>query len=189
MALYHGSRKRSLLWRSLGKSGTAASRRLGRTIDAAKCDLPKTKDEAYAIQDAIVQLSGLHRRGYKVGSTSKEAQRLLSTNKPGTGPLLGPYLHASPAHITIAPAQMRAIEGEFVFRLGRDLPSRPETYTMSEVVTAIDGVAGAIEVVGTRFSGGLGGKGRLLTTDDCGVNIASEAQKPTCRNASCRFVP
>jgi 2-keto-4-pentenoate hydratase len=148
------------------------ARRLGRTIDAAKCDLPKTKDEAYAIQDAIVQLSGLHRRGYKVGSTSKEAQRLLSTDEPGAGPLLEPYVHASPAHITIAPAQMPAIEGEFVFRLGRDLPWRPDPYTMSEVVTAIDGVAGAIEVVGTRFSGGLGGKGRLLTTADCGVNIA-----------------
>lgn len=148
------------------------ARRLGCTIDAAKFDLPKTKDEAYAIQDAIVQLSGLHRRGYKVGSTSKEAQRLLGTDEPGVGPLLGPYVHASPAHITIAPAQMPAIEGEFVFRLGRDLPSRPEPYTMSEVVSAIDGVAGAIEVVGTRFSGGLGGKGRLLTTADCGVNIA-----------------
>jgi 2-keto-4-pentenoate hydratase len=94
MALYHGSRKRSLLWRSLGKSGTAASRRLGRTIDAAKCDLPKAKDEAYAIQDAIVQLSGLHRRGYKVGSTSKEAQRLLSTNKPW--PALGALLAREP---------------------------------------------------------------------------------------------
>ena len=148
------------------------ARRLGRTIDAAKYELPKTKEEAYAIQDAIVQLSGLHRRGYKVGSTSKEAQRLLGTDEPGAGPLLVPYVHASPAHITIAPAQMPAIEGEFVFRLGRDLPWRPERYTMTEVFSAIDGVAGAIEVVGTRFSGGLGGKGRLLTTADCGVNIA-----------------
>lgn len=43
---------------------------------------------------------------------------------------------------------------------------------MSEVVSAIDGVTGAIEVVGTRFSGGLGGKGSLLTTADGGVNIA-----------------
>jgi 2-keto-4-pentenoate hydratase len=33
-------------------------------------------------------------------------------------------------------------------------------------------VAGAIEVVGTRFSGGLAGKGRLLITADCGANIA-----------------
>lgn len=148
------------------------ARRLGCTIDAAKFELPKTKDEAYAIQDAIVQLSGLHRRGYKVGSTSKEAQRLLGTEEPGAGPLLGPYVHTSPALISIVPAQMPAIEGEFAFRIGRDLPSRPEPYMMSEVVSAIDGVTGAIEVVGTRFSGGLGGKGRLLTTADGGVNIA-----------------
>ena len=37
---------------------------------------------------------------------------------------------------------------------------------------SLNGVAGAIEVVRTRFSGVLGGKGRLLTTADCGVNIA-----------------
>jgi 2-keto-4-pentenoate hydratase len=148
------------------------ARRLGHTIDAARCELPTTKEEAYAIQDAIVQLSGLHRRGYKVGSTSKEAQHLLGTDEPGAGTLLGPFVHASPAHITIAPAQMPAIEGEFAFRFGRDVPSRAEPYTMTEVLGAIDGVAGAIEVVGTRFSGGLSGKGRLLTTADCGVNIA-----------------
>ena len=148
------------------------ARRLGHTIDASECDLPKTVDEAYAIQDALVQLSGLHRCGYKVGSTSKEAQRLLGTDEPGIGTLLGPYVHASLAHIMIAPGHMPAIEGEFAFRLGRDLPSRLEPYTMSEVADAIDAVAGAIEVVGTRFSGGLAGKGRLLTTADCGVNIA-----------------
>ena len=43
---------------------------------------------------------------------------------------------------------------------------------MPDVTGAIDAVAGAIEIVGTRFSGGLEGKGRLLTTADCGVNIA-----------------
>ncbi len=122
------------------------ARRFGGTIDAARFELPKTRDEAYAIQDAIVQLSGLHGRGYKVGSTSKEAQRLLGTEEPGAGPLLGPYVHTSPALISIVPAQMPAIEGEFAFRIGRDLPSRPEPYTMSEVVSAVDGVTGAIEV-------------------------------------------
>jgi hypothetical protein len=59
------------------------ARCLGRTIDAASCELPTSKDEAYAIQDAIVDLSGLPLRGYKVGSTSKEAQRLLGTDEPG----------------------------------------------------------------------------------------------------------
>ena len=106
-----------------------------------------------------MRLSGLRRRSYKVGSTSEEAQRLLGTNEPGAGALLEPYVHASPARINIVPAQMPAIEGEFAFRLGCDVPPRHEPYTMTEVLSVIDGVAGAIEVVGARFSGGLSGKG------------------------------
>jgi 2-oxo-3-hexenedioate decarboxylase len=148
------------------------ARRLGHTVDAAEWELPTTKGEAYAIQDGIVRLSGLPRCGYKVGSTSKEAQRLLGTDEPGAGPLLAPYIYVSPASISIIPAHMPAIEGEFAFRIARDLPPRPEPYSMAEVVSAIDAVTGAIEIVGTRFSGGLVGKGRLLTTADGGVNIA-----------------
>ena len=148
------------------------ARRLGRTISPARDDLPATQDEAYEVQDAIAELSGLPRCGYKVGSTSKEAQLLLGTDEPGSGVLLAPYVHQSPVRIGIVPEQMPAVEGEFAFRLGRDLPPRAEPYTITEVAEAIEGVAGAIEVVGTRFSGGLDGKGRLLTTADGGVNIA-----------------
>jgi 2-keto-4-pentenoate hydratase len=148
------------------------ARRLGRTIDAARDDLPKTPVEAYAVQEAIVELSGLPRCGYKVGSTSKEAQRHLKTDEPGAGVLLTPFVHESPARIRLVPEQRPAVEGEFAFRFARDLPRRDEPYTMAEIAGAIDGVAGAIEVVGTRFSGGLEGKGRLLTTADGGVNIA-----------------
>ncbi len=148
------------------------ARRLGHTLDATRSDLPKTLGEAYEVQEAIVELSGLARCGYKVGSTSKEAQRLLSTDEPGMGVLLAPFVQKSPARIKIVPEQMPAVEGEFGFRIGRDLPWRAEQYSLAEIADAIDGVAGAIEVVGTRFSGGLEGKGRLLTTADGGVNIA-----------------
>lgn len=148
------------------------ARRLGRTISAARDDLPRTQDEAYAVQDAIAGLSGLDRCGYKVGSTSKEAQRLLGTDEPGAGVLLAPFVHESPARVGVVPEQMPAVEGEFAFRIGRDLPRRAEPYSMTEIADAVDAVAGAIEIVGTRFSGGLGGKGRLLTTADGGVNIA-----------------
>ena len=148
------------------------ARRLGRTINAARSDLPKTKAEVYEVQETIVELSGLTRCGYKVGSTSKEAQRLLVTDEPGMGVILAPFVHESPARIKIVPEQMPAVEGEFTFRIGRDIPWRAEQYTMAEIASAIDSVAGAIEVVGTRFSGGLRGKGRLLTTADGGVNIA-----------------
>lgn len=147
------------------------ARRLGRTINAARSDLPKTKAEARKVQETIVELSGLARCGYKVGSTSKEAQRLLDTDEPGAGVLLAPFVCESPARIEIVPEQMPAVEGEFAFRIGRDLPWRAEPYAMTEITSAIDSVAGVVEVVGTRFSGGLEGKGRLLTTADCGVNI------------------
>ncbi len=148
------------------------ARRLGHTIDAARSDLPKTKEEAFKVQEAVVELSGLPHVGYKVGSTSKEAQQLLGTDEPGFGVLLAPFVHESPTRLKLVPEQMPAVEGEFAFRFGRDLPWRAEPYSLDEVTGAIDSLAGVVEVVGTRFSGGLQGKGRLLTTADCGVNIA-----------------
>ena len=61
---------------------------------------------------------------------------------------------------------------EDAFRLGADLPARDAVYDREEVCQAIDAVAGAIEVVGTRIEGGLAGKGRFLVTADSGANIA-----------------
>lgn len=148
------------------------ARHLGHTIDAVRSDVPKSTEEAYAVQEAIVALSGLARCGYKVGSTSKEAQSLLGTDEPGAGVLLCPFVQESPARVPLVPDHMPAVEGEFAFRMGRDLPSRSRLYARDEVLSAVASLAGAIEVVGTRFAGGLQGKGRLLTTADGGVNIA-----------------
>jgi 2-keto-4-pentenoate hydratase len=134
--------------------------------------VPPKSQEAYAIQHEIAALCGEPARGFKVGSTSLEAQRLLGTNEPGSGLLLAPYVYESPARISIEPAHTPAVEGEFAFKLSRDLPPRAAPYASDEVADAVDAVAGAIEVVGTRFSGGLAGKGRWLVTADCGANIA-----------------
>ena len=133
---------------------------------------PKTIDEAYAVQDEVMRLSGHVAAGFKVGSTSAEAQRLLGTDEPGSCPVLAPYLFDSPARLSVDSAHMPAVEGEFAFRLARDLPPREADYGRDEVLDAIDAVAGAIEVVGTRIAGGLAGKGRFLVTADSGANIA-----------------
>jgi 2-keto-4-pentenoate hydratase len=148
------------------------ARHLGAVIDPAAPDLPKDIWEAYEIQRQIVALSGHKPGGFKVGSTSVEAQRLLGTDEPGSGLLLEPYIFESPAIVIIAVAHTPAVEGEFALKIAHDLPARTAPYTLSEVADAIEAVSGAIEVVGTRFAGGLAGKGRLLTTADCGVNIA-----------------
>jgi 2-keto-4-pentenoate hydratase len=148
------------------------ARRFGRVIRPEDIDPPKTNAEALAVQHAIAALSGYPSRGFKVGSTSLEAQRILGTSEPGAGLLLAPYVFESPARIAIVPGHMPAVEGEFALRLGRDLPPRGAPYTLADVAAATDAVAGAIEVVGSRFAGGLAGKGRLLTTADCSANIA-----------------
>ena len=148
------------------------ARQTGAVIDPGSVALPATIEEAYAIQREIVALSGCGVRGFKVGSTSLEAQRLLGTTEPGSAALLEPYVHESPAVIAISPPHRAAVEAEFAFKLARDLPPRAAPYAREEVAAAVGAVAGAIEVVGTRFAGGLAGKGRLLTTADGGVNIA-----------------
>jgi 2-keto-4-pentenoate hydratase len=148
------------------------ARRSGGVVDLDDVRPPRSGQEAYAIQHEIAALCGEPARGFKVGSTSLEAQRLLGTDQPGSGLLLAPYVYESPARISIEPAHTPAVEGEFAFKLGRDLPPRVAPYRIDEVAGAVAAVAGAIEVVGTRLSGGLAGKGRLLVTADCGANIA-----------------
>ena len=148
------------------------ARRRGNVIDSNDIVQPTSLEEAYAIQAEVTRLSGHAVRGFKVGSTSKEAQQLLGTTEPASGPILDPYLLASPAAVPIVAAQMPAIEGEFAFRLGRTLPPREAAYTHTDVADAVEAVAGAIELVGTRIAGGLAGKGRFLVTADGGVNIA-----------------
>ena len=148
------------------------ARRSGGVVDLDDVHSPESGQEAYAIQHEIAVLCGEPARGFKVGSTSLEAQRLLGTDQPGSGLLLAPYVCESPARISIEPAHTPAVEGEFAFRLGRDLPPRAAPYAIGEIADAVAAVAGAIEVVGTRFAGGLAGKGRWLVTADCGANIA-----------------
>jgi 2-keto-4-pentenoate hydratase len=148
------------------------ARRSGGVVPLDASGHPKSTEEAYAIQHAVAAISGHAARGFKVGSTSLQAQRLLGTDEPGSGLLLAPYVHESPARIAIAPAHTPAVEGEFAFKLGRELPPRAAPYAMEEAAAAVAAVAGAIEVVGTRFAGGLAGKGRWLVTADCGANIA-----------------
>ncbi len=148
-----------------------AARRDGYAIDRSQFQLPATTEEAYAVQHEIIALSGYEPCGYKVGSTSKEAQAHLGTSGPGAGVLLRPFLYETPAKVCVPAEHAPAVEGEFAFLIGKPLPTRELPYTLAEVSSAIDCVAGSIEIVGSRFVGGLGGQGRLATTADCSANI------------------
>lgn len=149
-----------------------AARQIGSVVSPDDIVEPTSNEEAYAVQAEIVALSRHDVKGFKVGSTSAEAQKILGTDEPGSGALMAPYVHESPARVSIVAGHMPAIEGEFGFRLGQDLAAREQDYTYDEVSAAVEAVAGAVEVVGTRIEGGLAGKGRFLVTADGGANIA-----------------
>ena len=129
-------------------------------------------DDAYRVQDEAVRASGHARAGWKIGSTSAEARRKLGTDRPGAGALLEPFCFEHGADVPVFAAHAPAVEGEFVFVMGEGLAPREAPFERAEVLAAVMGVAGGIEVVGSRFEGGLAGLGREGVTADFGANIA-----------------
>lgn len=148
------------------------ARRDGVAIEIADSDIPADEAASYAVQAAAIAASGLKRIGWKIGSTSKEAQKLLGTSGPGASPMLEPYCYGDGADIPIFPSLKPGLEGEFALRFARDLPARGNPYEVDEVLDAIGAVAPALEIVGARRVGGLFGQGRLLVNADFGANIA-----------------
>ena len=148
------------------------ARRSGILVEAAARRELGNLDDAYRVQEAAVQASGHARSGWKVGSTSAEARRKLGTDRPGAGALLEPFCFGNGADVPIFAAHAPAVEGEFVFVMGGGLPPRATPFGREEVLAAVMGVAGGIEVVGSRFEGGLAGLGRQGVTADFGANIA-----------------
>ncbi len=148
------------------------ARRDGTLVEvAARRDIAGL-DDAYRVQERAVRASGCPRAGWKVGSTSAEARRKLGTDRPGAGALLEPFCFEHGAEVPVFAAHAPAVEGEFVFVMGEGLPPREAPFERAEVLAAVMGIAGGIEVVGSRFEGGLAGLGREGVTADFGANIA-----------------
>ncbi len=148
------------------------ARRDGRVIEIADAETPADEATSYMVQAEAVAASGHDRAGWKVGSTSLEAQKLLGTSGPGASPVLAPFSYPNRSAVPIYSAHHPALEGEFALRFGKALPARPEPYEEAEVLDAIDAVAPGLEIVGSRRVGGLFGQGRMLVNADFGANIA-----------------
>lgn len=148
------------------------ARRDGRVIAVADAETPPDEATSYMVQAEAIAASGFERVGWKVGSTSVEAQKLLGTSGPGASPVLAPFSYPDGSAIPIYAAHHPGLEGEFALRFGKDLPVREAPYTEAEVLDAIDAVAPGLEIVGSRRDGGLFGQGRMLVNADFGANIA-----------------
>lgn len=106
--------------------------------------VPADRDGAFAIQDATVAKLGAI-GGWKVGAKG------IAT-EPSCAPLPAAGILSSSAVLQGARWQLRGVELEVAFRLGRDLDPRGRMLSRAEIAAAIDQVLPAIEVVETRLA-------------------------------------
>jgi 2-keto-4-pentenoate hydratase len=112
---------------------------------------PATLSDGYAIQDAMATQAGQPVFGWKIAATSAAGQRHIGVTEPLAGRLFADFILPDGAGVPAAPLQMRVIEAEFAFRMGRDLGSRTAPYEMAEVCAAIADLHLAIEIPDARF--------------------------------------
>ncbi len=105
--------------------------------------LPQSKDDAYAIQDAMIDRLGGTIGGWKVGPVDKGSGR-------NSAPVPAWAIHHTPAEVPAAAFQPLG-EVEIAVSLGHDLPGRGAPYGGTDIAGAIAGLHAAVEVVGSRF--------------------------------------
>jgi 2-keto-4-pentenoate hydratase len=123
-------------------------------------DAPRSRAEAYVVQDRMAELLGERCVGWKVGAAVRAVQVLEGHDGPIVGRILASRLQASPGRVGPAVAGYK-IESEFAFRFDRDVPARAGGYTRAELEPAITLHPG-LELAGTRFGPG----NRKATTHD-----------------------
>lgn len=111
-------------------------------------------EEAYEIQAQLIALRMASTReqlvGYKIGVTSRGAQRALNSDAPSAGALLSGMRVGQGTNISIADLIAPRVETEIAFVLAKDLPG--PNVTVNDVLDAIDHLAIAIEVADSRIA-------------------------------------
>ena len=108
--------------------------------------------EAANIQNKAASLIGADVIGWKVGYANEAKRREHGESAPVWGRLFEGAVLSSPAVLKRADVGNPIVEGEWVVRLGEDLPARDVPYTSEEITGAIGAVMPAIEFADPRLS-------------------------------------
>jgi 2-keto-4-pentenoate hydratase len=114
---------------------------------------PKSIDEAYRVQDQLVDrlvaARGGGRSGYKIACSNDLAQKLLNVDAPLFGQLMSATIHAAPIKLRAADYNVRCIEPEFGFEMGVDVP--PGTHDADSIRRFVRTAFPSIELVNHYF--------------------------------------
>ena len=112
---------------------------------------PVDREQGYAIQARLADVSGQSTVGWKIAATSKAGQAHIRVDGPLAGRLLNERVVESGAVISLTGNLMRVAEAEFAFRFGRSLAKRTEPYTLNQVLDSVESLHPAIEVPDSRY--------------------------------------
>jgi 2-keto-4-pentenoate hydratase len=144
----------------------------GRTVSADTLGAISDHTAAYALQTAVTSLSRAVVVGWKLGATSAASQKAFGLSGPFYGPLLTPFCHTAGTTVRGAAAFGPGAEGEFALTMAGDILPRDAPYTEEEVAEAVASVCPALEIAGTRLTGGLMKADPLHLIADDAANIA-----------------
>src|SRR5438874_13375981 len=127
--------------------------REGTRLDSLPPELrPDSRAQAYAVQRCIEAYTAAPLYGWKIAATSIAGQKHIGVDGPLAGRLLAERVIADGRACVLGNNLMKVAELEFAFRMGRDLPPRPEPYTEAEVMAAVASLHPAIEIPDSRYA-------------------------------------
>jgi 2-keto-4-pentenoate hydratase len=127
--------------------------RLGRAFAVPWGDTPPSLDDAYRIQDAVLDgLAGDRGElgGYKVALTAKPLQEMMGLTEPLGGLVHAGEIRSSPWSLLLADYHSPALEFEVAIRIGIDVPASTEPYTEATIAPFVGEVIASFEVIDTR---------------------------------------
>ena len=111
---------------------------------------PRTREEAYAIQDAMAIQINKPIVGWKLGATSLAMRAKAGHDGPIIGRIFEEVMFTSPVTLPMARFPHSRAECEFAFRLLDDVPARARGYTPEELAPRVT-LHLAIEIIGNRY--------------------------------------
>ena len=114
---------------------------------------PQTRQQAYAIQDAMAELLGLEVAGWKIGAFTVGQMTAQELDGPMIGRVLAPTVASTPAELDAEPFNLCMLECELAFVVNRELPPRETPYHIDELMDDIV-LCLAIELTGSRYTEG-----------------------------------
>ena len=108
-------------------------------------------DEAYLIQERAFATRGGELAGWKLGNTSRAAQKAMDLTCPVAGRLSALDILSSGAQVEL-PAGPLYAEAELAVTVSLDLPPRTKSYVSHEIEAAIGPVYAAIELCTSRYA-------------------------------------